>query len=180
MFDTVAMVVVVVLFALLTYTRVAALVSFAYVLRTVRIRTGNQTIWLTCADARTMFWTGFLSWTLPALLIPWGLWPVAAAVAASLASWLGFRLTVRVTATGSVVLWRFLYVVAWRRCLYDRAPRAFTDGWSDEMDPEALNIDFGAAESKIELAWGDSSSGTRCDDLAVAFNSAVHGLAKAS
>jgi hypothetical protein len=179
-FNTVAMVIGFVLLALGIYTQVAGLVSFAYALRTVRIRTGNQTIWLNCADARAMFRVGFLSWSLPALLIPWGLWPVAAAVAASLALWPGFRLTVRVTATGSVVLRRFLYVVPWKRQLYARAPRAFTDGWGDEMDPEAINIDFGDAESRIELAWGDSSSGTRCDDLAAAFNRAVDGLAVAA
>ncbi len=158
------------------YSAGGYLVPFLFALSTLRIKKNGAGVDLVGADAKAMLSSGFLLWTVPPLLLMWGTTPMLVAGAASLVTWFGFRLTVEVTVTRTEVVRKLAYVIPWSRRTHREPPRAFTDGWGDFADPEALNLGFRDGESKLVLAWGDKYSGTRCEDAAADFNAAVADL----
>jgi hypothetical protein len=159
--------------SLLAYMNAGGILPFFIALRPVRISKTKTGVELTAVDAFAMFCSGFVLWPAPALLLPWGTKPALIAAAASLLIWTGSRLTVSVSPNKTRVVRKAAFLIPWSWRSYRNRPQAFTDGWGDCFDPESINIDLGDGRRRIELAWGDKHSGTRCDDLATEFNDAV-------
>jgi hypothetical protein len=120
-----------------------------------------------------MLASGFVLWPLAPLFLMWGIPAAAAGGGVVLAAWLGFRLSVQVTREGTRVVRKLAWIIPWSWRSHPAPARAFTDGWGDFADPEALNLEIPGRHRPLELAWGDAHSGTQCDDLAAAFNAAV-------
>ena len=91
----------------------------------------------------------------------------------ALTCWLGFRVTVIATATDACTSRRLLFVIPWSQRHHRGVAHAITDGWGDFADPEALKLQFAGGGPDLELAWTTRGSGSRCDELAAAFNAEV-------
>lgn len=160
------------------YASGGGMMPFLLALRSIRIRKSGPAVRLAGVDAVAMFCSGFVLWAVPPLLLVFGTKAALIGGAASVVTWFGFRLTVHVSPTRTRVVRRIAFFIPWSWRVYRDPPHAFTDGWGDFADPEAVNIEFGEGKRKIELAWGDKYSGTRCDDLAAEFNNAVAALGR--
>lgn len=140
---------------------------------TIRVHRRPGAVRLTAIDAVAMLASGFVLWPLAPLFLMWGIPAAAAGGGVVLAAWLGFRLSVQVTREGTRVVRKLAWIIPWSWRSHPAPARAFTDGWGDFADPEALNLEIPGRHRPLELAWGDAHSGTQCDDLAAAFNAAV-------
>jgi hypothetical protein len=140
---------------------------------TIRIRARPGAVRLTAIDATAMLAGGFVMWPLAPVFLLWGIPAAIAGGAAVLSAWLGFRLRVQVTPDGTEVVRKLAWIIPWSRRRWPAPACAFTDGWGDFADPEALNLEIRGRRRPLELAWSDAGSGTHCDDIATAFNGAV-------
>lgn len=163
---------------LLGYANGGGIMPFLLALRSIRIKKAGRTVGLTAMDAMPMAMTGFGLWAVPPLLLLWSTGYAVIGGVAAVVVWFGFRLSIQVAPEGTRVIRTFAFVIPWTWRSYREVPHAFTDGWGDFADPESINIEVGEGKRKIEVAWGDKWSSTRCDDLAAKFNDAVAALSR--
>lgn len=163
------------LLVLMAYVQGAYMLPFLLARSTIRIQRRRSAVRLKGLDPAAMIVSGLVLWPIPVMLLARGAAMVMLGVAVTLALWLGCRLTVQITVTQTRVVRRLFYVIPWARRTYLGQGHAFTDGWGDWADPEALHVELGGRS--LELAWGDRGSGTRCSDLAEALNAEVAALA---
>lgn len=155
----------------------AVYLAFLVALSGVRISKARHVVRLATFDAAAMAVASFVLWPSPVVAyVLWGTAPALVTGALALTSWLGFRVTISATATNACVSRRILFVVPWSQRCHRGAAHAFTDGWGDFADPEALEIGFAGGGPAFELGWGGRDSGTRCEDLATVFNAEVSAL----
>lgn len=162
--------------ALLTaYCAGGGYLPFLLARSSIRIHRRPRAVRLVGIDAAAMFTAGFVVWPLASLCLLWGIGATLLGGGALLMAWLGFRLTIEVAGGQTVVVRRVAWLVRWSRSVYPATAVAFTDGWGDFADPEALRLEL-PGRAPLELAWSDAHSGSRCEDLAAAFNAHVHDL----
>lgn len=160
------------------YASGGGLLPFLLARRSIRIRKAGRAVELASIDAMPMAMSGFVLWAIGPLLLVLGTKTALIGGAVSVVAWFGFRLTVHVSPTRTRVVRKAAFFLPWSWRVYRDPPHAFTDGWGDFADPEAVNLELGEGKRKIELAWGDKHSGTRCEDLAAEFNVAVAALGR--
>jgi hypothetical protein len=157
---------------LTAYSAGGGLLPYLLARSTIRIHRRRGAVRLTAIDAAAMFAGGFVLWPLVPLFLMWGIPAAVVGGGLVLMAWLGFRLNIQVTRERTWVVRKLVWIIPWSRRSYPAPVRAFTDGWGDFADPEALNLEL-PGRRPLELAWGDAHSGRHCDDLAAAFNAAV-------
>lgn len=160
------------IFSLMFYTY-GGMLPFLIALRTINIKKTRLAVKLSCIDATAMFWSGFFIWGAAPLLFLWGIKYALIGCAILLFIWFGFRLSISVSSKRTRVVRKVAFFIPWSWTTFHGQPHAFTDGWGDFEDPEAINVELGDGKRMIELAWGDKYSGSRCDDLAAEFNNAI-------
>lgn len=158
---------------LCAYSSGAGLLPHVLARGTIRIHQRPGAVRLTAIDAVAMLAGGFVLWPLAPVFLLWGVPAAIAGGAGALAAWLGFRLRVQVTPGRTEVVRKLAWIIPWSRRSYPAPACAFTDGWGDFADPEALNLEIPGRRRPLEVAWSDAGSGRHCDDIAAAFNAAV-------
>ena len=159
------------------YCAVGGFIPFVVALRSIRLEVRTEGVTLRALDARAMLGAGWFVWGAPPLLLPWGNLAMVVAVGVLALFWFSLRLEVAVTPAKTTLVRRCLFVLPWSETTVPGTSQAHVDGWGDVVDPEALHLALGQVGTRIELAWGDASSGDLCDEIATAFNLAVTGMA---
>lgn len=119
-------------------------------------------------DAVAMHVTGYALFATVPLLMVFGK-PVALASAlGSLIFWSSLRVVFETDGAQTLLSRRFLWIIPWRHRRHQEGIEAWTDGWGDFADPEALHVRAG--EESVELGWSHQGSDHRADELVTQIN----------
>lgn len=135
---------------------------------TERLHERRATLRVDAIDAVAMHVSGYpLFGAVPFLLGVGTPFAVGGALV-SLLFWSSLRVVFETDGAQTLVSRRFLWIIPWRHRRHQEGIEAWTDGWGDFADPEALHVRAG--EDSVELGWTHQGSGHRADQLVTQIN----------